>query len=101
VQAQTKKLWLALCEQAANEQDPERFRAIVREISVALELKTGRLGQISPQRASGASGLLRCSLCQKPVPLESSKTDENGKAVHEECYALRWRLKQATNAPKD
>jgi hypothetical protein len=101
VQAQTKELWLALCEQAANEQDPEKFRAIVREISGALELKTGRLGQSSPQLGSSASGLIRCSLCQKPVPLESSKTDENGKAVHEECYALRWRLKQATTPPKD
>jgi hypothetical protein len=32
---------------------------------------------------------------------ESSKTDENGKAVHEECYLLTLRLKQATTpAPK-
>ena len=101
MQAQTRELWLALCEQAANEQDPEKFRVIVREIRGALELKTGRLGQSSPQLGSRASGLIRCSLCQKPVPLESSKTDENGKAVHEECYALRWRLKQATTPPKD
>jgi hypothetical protein len=27
-----------------------------------------------------------CSLCHKSVELESSKTDEQGKAVHEECY---------------
>lgn len=29
-----------------------------------------------------------CSLCTKPVKLEISKTDHNGKAVHEECYVL-------------
>jgi len=100
VQAQTKELWLELCEQAANEQDPEKFGAIVREIGVILELKTERLGHSSPHLASSASGLIRCSLCDKPVPLESSKTDENGRAVHEECYALGLRLKQATTPPK-
>jgi hypothetical protein len=29
-----------------------------------------------------------CSLCKLPVILESSKTDEHGKPVHEECYVL-------------
>jgi hypothetical protein len=101
MQAQTKELWLELCEQAANEQDPEKFCAIVREISAVLELKTGRLGQSSPRPASSASGLIRCSLCQRPVPLESSKTDENGKTVHEECYVLGLRLKRAMIPPKD
>ena len=28
-----------------------------------------------------------CSICHKPVELETSKTDHNGKAVHEECYS--------------
>jgi len=27
-----------------------------------------------------------CSLCHKPVELETTKVDERGKAVHEECY---------------
>ena len=64
MQAQTKQLWLQLCEQAANEQNPQRFRAIVGEIGAVLELKTRRLRQSSPQLASNASGLIRCSLCQ-------------------------------------
>lgn len=101
MRAQTKELWLELCEQAANEQDPNKFRAIVREIVVVLDLKTGRLGQSSPQLASSHSALIRCSLCDMPVPIESSKTDENGKAVHEECYLLRLRLEQATTPPTD
>jgi len=28
-----------------------------------------------------------CSICGKRVNAEISKTDENGQAVHEECYA--------------
>lgn len=27
-----------------------------------------------------------CPICQRPVELESAKTDENGKAIHEDCY---------------
>jgi hypothetical protein len=38
-----------------------------------------------------------CSICDKPVQLENSKTDEDGKAIHEECYILK--LKQ-NHAPK-
>jgi len=30
-----------------------------------------------------------CSICGKCVPLQTSKTDENGKAVHEECYVSK------------
>ncbi len=27
-----------------------------------------------------------CPICHKPVSIETSKTDENGHAVHEKCY---------------
>lgn len=30
-----------------------------------------------------------CCICGGPVPLETSKTDERGKAVHEECYVRK------------
>jgi hypothetical protein len=30
-----------------------------------------------------------CAICNNPVLLETSKTDENGHAVHEECYVLK------------
>ena len=101
MQAQTRELWLELCKQAANEQDPEKFRAIAREIGIALDLKTARLKRSTSSAASSVSDLVDCSLCRKPMALESSKTDENGRAVHEECYVLRLRLKQATNPRKD
>jgi len=35
-----------------------------------------------------------CSVCNKPVELRTSKTDENGKAVHEECYVVKVTGKQ-------
>jgi hypothetical protein len=101
VQAETKELWLELCEQAANEQDPDRLLAVVREIDAALELKIRRLKQSGPQLGLDASGLPRCLLCGKPVSLDTSKTDENGKAIHEECYVLRMRLRRATSKDDD
>jgi hypothetical protein len=41
-----------------------------------------------------------CSLCNELVELETTNTDENGKAVHEECYvayvASRFRVMIST-----
>jgi hypothetical protein len=33
-----------------------------------------------------------CCLCCDPVDLRTAKTDEYGKAIHEECYVLRMRM---------
>jgi hypothetical protein len=99
VQGQIKQCWRELCERAIDEQNPNKFLAIVREINVLLELKGGRFKQSGLQLVPDAPGLPRCSLCDKPVLLETSKTDEYGKAVHSECYALKMRLKQATTPP--
>lgn len=30
-----------------------------------------------------------CPICNEPVELETSKTDEHGRAIHEECYLLK------------
>jgi hypothetical protein len=30
-----------------------------------------------------------CSVCKRPIRLETAKTDENGEAVHEDCYLQR------------
>jgi hypothetical protein len=98
VQGQIKECWRELCERAVNEQDPKKF-VVVREINVLLEVKTERFKQRCSQLLPDASQLPRCSLCDKPVLLETSKTDEYGKAVHEECYALKMRLK-ATTTPE-
>jgi hypothetical protein len=34
-----------------------------------------------------------CSFCNLPVDLETSKTDEYGQAIHDECYVLKVRQK--------
>lgn len=31
-------------------------------------------------------GQILCPICHEPVSLETSKTDEDGRATHEECY---------------
>jgi hypothetical protein len=42
----------------------------------------------------------KCNICNEPVELKTSKTDENGKTVHEDCYVRRMRLKEITPPPK-
>jgi len=38
-----------------------------------------------------------CSICGKPVELETSKTDSNAQAVHEECYARKIESRKLPN----
>jgi len=90
VRAETKGLWLDLCEQVANEQVADRLLAMVRDINEALELQIGRLNQAGSQFLRGAFELPWCILCDNPVLLGSSKTDENGRrctknATSSEC----------------
>ena len=35
-----------------------------------------------------------CSLCNMPLTLETAKTDDCGKAVHDECYILAIAVKR-------
>jgi len=44
--------------------------------------------------------LPKCSICNGPVEPRTSKTDENGNAVHEDCYVRRMRLKEITPPSK-
>jgi hypothetical protein len=37
-----------------------------------------------------------CPICNKEVQLETAKTDEVGRALHEECYLLRLNLRRFT-----
>jgi hypothetical protein len=46
-----------------------------------------------------SSANVRCSICEKPVTLECAKADEYGRTIHEECYALKMKLKRATTPP--
>jgi hypothetical protein len=42
-----------------------------------------------------------CRICWEPVELETGKTDENGNAVHEECYARQLSAQKSTSSPKN
>jgi hypothetical protein len=37
---------------------------------------------------------INCSICNKPVDLETAKTDEDGKTVHGECYVAAMGLQR-------
>ena len=44
--------------------------------------------EVRPQLFRSPHNVLRCTLCRQPVAVETAKTDGNGQAVHEECYAI-------------
>ncbi len=39
-----------------------------------------------------------CSICDKPVPLEAAKTDEHGRAIHEDCYWIKVRSEHGSDS---
>jgi hypothetical protein len=57
----TSELWMTLCEEAANEQDPQRLLELVKEINDLLEEKRMRLNGkkvdgTSPNGGNGSVG---------------------------------------------
>jgi hypothetical protein len=44
---------------------------------------------------------INCAICNTPVDLRTTKTNAQGKAVHEECYVLRQALKDASQPITD
>ena len=38
-----------------------------------------------------------CYICNKPIRLEQSKTDESGRAIHEECYVVATLLRSRSH----
>ena len=71
-----KRLWLRLwwmgkLFRAEQESDPAKMRHPMHTISNLLDKKE----------------IFTCRICNKPLQLETdTHTDEDGKAVHEECY---------------
>jgi hypothetical protein len=41
-----------------------------------------------------------CAICHKPAPLETAKTDEHGRIIHEECYVFKMQLIAASIKPQ-
>ena len=48
----------------------------------------------------GPIGFMGCAICGKPLRLATAKSDNGGLPIHEECYLLRLKLKQATMPQK-
>ena len=66
------------------------MRAIVPLSAITASGQLDYCGQMTvPSIPRGTQRLPGCCICNSPVPLETSKTDENGQAVHEECYVLK------------
>jgi malate synthase len=53
MQGETKQLWEQLCEQAAVEQDPEKFFELIKEINRLLEERRNGLENSKPVNAAG------------------------------------------------
>jgi hypothetical protein len=48
------------------------------------------------QKFAANSSPLLCRICGKPIAVETSKTDGDGQAIHEDCYVLKVKLEQAS-----
>jgi hypothetical protein len=49
MQGETKQRWEELCEQAATEQDPDKFLELIREINRLLEERRSNLSEKKPR----------------------------------------------------
>jgi len=53
----------------------------------------------------GSQQSLVCRICSSSIPLETSNTDEHGRAVHEECYVSatisKFRIGSARQLPEN
>jgi len=67
------------------------------------KLKPHRLASLRKQRKASLTMQfpkpeINCSICDKPVALETAKTDKVGQAAHEECYLFKLGIKAARNS---
>jgi len=47
-----------------------------------------------------AANVLSCAICREPVKLEAAKTDEDGHAIHEDCYWAKINRQRGTDGAK-
>ena len=67
------------------------------------KLKPHRLASLGKERTAGLrmqlpESEINCSICGKPVALETAKTDEVGQAAHDECYLFKLGIKAGRNS---
>jgi hypothetical protein len=69
---------------------PRRGQAATnRTLTFRLNVPTTVIGERSTYQP-------RCPICGKAVRLEAAKTDELGIAIHDYCYLLKLKLRQAS-----
>lgn len=64
-----------------------------------MDVHVSRVRPFAEKALKSQPDVVRCSICNQPVTLESAHSDECGAPVHEECYVLKIRLKLATTPP--
>jgi hypothetical protein len=42
-----------------------------------------------------------CAICNEPVDLRTAKTNDEGQAVHEECYAMKIKNPPTERIPRE
>jgi len=55
----------------------------------------------SSKISSIGTSALPCPICGKPIPMETAKTDADGKAIHDECYGSKEKFENATKSTHD
>ncbi|MGA7402206.1 MAG: hypothetical protein WCC99_11805 [Candidatus Sulfotelmatobacter sp.] len=59
----------------------------------------GRDSHSSEKLPGSQSDAVACAICNRSVTLESAKSDEYGRPVHEECYVSKTQLKLTGTPP--
>ena len=90
-----------LCAQAVTAQHPE-LGSILSALQLALREHNSRLRELAatklatgwPSRARivavpTSQAPVECDICRSRINLEDSKVNEEGQAVHEECYVAK------------
>ncbi|MFY9842870.1 MAG: hypothetical protein WA718_01435 [Terriglobales bacterium] len=84
---QTTEVWMEFCQLAANRAAAGKLIALANEINRRLEEHTSVFENQHVR-------LPECAECEEAVVLETAVTDEDGRAIHADCYLLRLRLKR-------
>ena len=84
---------------ASGQTDPSAGATLAALWGFAMDTPNVRTPPSTEMRSKFQSEAVHCSICDRLVPLEIAKSDEYGRAIHEECYALKMQLKSATTPP--
>jgi hypothetical protein len=64
----------------------------------AIPMSTSNPNPLRKEIPKKKSPVLHCRICDKPVAVETAKTDGAGHAIHEVCYGLKVKLEQASQS---